>query len=75
MADSFENTSLINNGDGITFKYVTTVIESSFFAMTYALQSKVNEVKLYRKNVLTCLGQTILDYLHVIPFLVHGKLF
>ena len=75
MADSasFENESLINNGDGITFKYVMTVIESSFFAVTYALQSEVNEVKLYRKNVISCLIQTIWDYLHIIPFLVHGE--
>jgi hypothetical protein len=72
--NSLENTNVINNGDGITLSYIVKVLETSFFAVVYALQSNLNEKKLYRKNYTTCFFQSLLDYIHVIPFLVHGKL-
>ena len=65
----------MNNGDGLTYKFITSVIENSFFAVTYALQFKVNEVRLYRKNYFSTFVQTLLDYLHIIPFLVHREFF
>ncbi len=70
-----ENGGLINNGDGITFSYVTSVLETSVFAIGYALQNKITEKRLYRKNYLTALFQNCLDYAHIVPFLVHGKFF
>lgn len=75
MADSsaFEGTGLINNGDGITFKYAITILEDSFFAVNYIIQNHLNAAKLYRKNHLATIFQCLLDYLHVIPFLVHSK--
>ena len=75
MSDTVgENSGLINNGDGITFKYLMTVIETSVFAIGYKLQNKVTEKRLYRKNILTAIFQNALDYAHLVPFLVHSKL-
>ncbi len=71
--NNVENSGLINNGDGITFKYVRSVIETSYFAATYALQNSLNDVKLYRKNYVTTFLVSILEVLQIIPFLVHGK--
>lgn len=77
MADStgFEQNSfgVLNTADGITFKFITTVIENTFFAVNYAIQSKLNEAKLYRKNYVTTFFSCLLDYLHVIPFLIYSK--
>ena len=75
MAENLEGSGLMNNGDGLTYKFITTVIENSFFAVTYGLQSKANEVRLYRKNFLSTFVQTLLDYFHIIPFLVHREFF
>ena len=72
--NNVENNGLINNGDGITFKYVLSVIETSYFAATYALQNSLNDVKLYRKNYATTFAFSVLEILQIIPFLVHGKL-
>jgi hypothetical protein len=72
MAEMTENSGLINNGDGITFKYLVTVIETSIFATAYKLQSKITEKRRYRKNILTALFQNCLDYAHIVPFLVHN---
>ena len=72
-ASSFEGTGLVNNGDGITLKYAVTILENSFFAVNYAIQSHLNAAKLYRKNHFSTLMASLLDYLHVIPFLVHRK--
>ncbi len=68
-----ESNGLINNGDGITFKYLATVIETSIFATGYKLQNKINEKRLYRRNISTALFQNALDYAHLVPFLVHSK--
>ena len=68
-----ENSGLINNGDGITFKYLGTVIETSIFSVGYALQSKLTEKRLYRMNFFTAFFQNCLDYAHLVPFLIHGK--
>ncbi len=73
MSEAAENNGLINNGDGITFRYVTSVIENSYFAVTYAIQSVINEKTLYRKNYVSTFFQCLLDYVHVIPFLIHGN--
>ena len=70
---SVENSGLINNGDGLTLSYVTRILETSFFSTAYALQNSLTEKKLYRKNYGTAAVQCLLDYLHVIPFLVHRK--
>ena len=76
MAEStLEGNGLINNGDGITIAYVFKTIETTFFATTYALQNRVNEVRLYRKNYLSAFLSNLLDYVHIIPFLVHSKFF
>ena len=75
MAEMAENNGLINNGDGITFKYLVTVIETSIFATAYKLQNKITEKRLYRKNILTSMFQNCLDYAHIVPFLVHSKFF
>jgi hypothetical protein len=75
MAENLEGSGLMNNGDGWTYKFITSVIENSFFAVTYALQFKVNEVRLYRKNYFWTFVQTLMDYLHIIPFLVHRESF
>ena len=74
MSDTIgESSGLINNGDGITFKYVSTVVETSIFATGYKLQNKINEKRLYRRNILLALFQNALDYAHLVPFLVHSK--
>lgn len=65
------STSLLNNGDGLTFRYIANLLETSLFATAYALQSQLNSIKLYRKTALSALFHCLLDYLHVIPFLVH----
>ena len=70
---SVENNGLINNGDGITLSYLTRIFETSYFSTAYALQNSLTEKKLYRKNYGTAAVQCLLDYLHVIPFLVHRK--
>ena len=70
-----ESSGLFNNGDGITFRYVMTIIETSIFATGYKLQNKLTEKRRYRSNVLTALFQNSLDYAHLVPFLVHSKFF
>lgn len=73
MSTALEEAGLINNGDGITLTYVLSVLESSFFSVAYTLQNDLNHKKLYRKNYAFAAFQCLLDYLHVIPFLVHGE--
>lgn len=73
MAEVGENNGLINNGDGITFKYLVTVIETSIFTAGYKLQNKITEKRLYRKNILKSIFENSLDYAHLVPFLVHSK--
>jgi hypothetical protein len=74
MDDSFEtNGLLLNNGDGFTFKFITSLIENSFFAVTYGLQSKINAAPLYRRNYFSTFVQSLLDFIHFVPFLVHRK--
>ena len=73
MSELTENTGLINNGDGITFKFVMTVIETTFFNSLYAIQNAVNEAKVYRKNYVSTGLYTALEYCQIIPFLVHGN--
>ena len=77
MAEStgFEQNSfgVLNTADGITFKFITAVIENTFFAVNYAIQNKLNEAKLYRMNYVTTFFACLLDYLHVIPFLIYSK--
>lgn len=75
MAEMTENNGLINNGDGITFNYIVKVVETSVFATAYQLQNKITEKRLYRKNILTGIFQNCLDYVHIVPFLVHSKFF
>ena len=72
-ASAFEGTGLVNNGDGITLKYAATIVENSFFAVNYAIQNHLNAAKLYRKNHFSTLIASLLDYCHIIPFLVHRK--
>ena len=71
--NTLENNGLINNGDGITFKYVMSVMETSYFASIYSIQNQLNDTKLYRKNYNSTILFTFLEYLQIIPFLVHGK--
>lgn len=75
MAEIGENSGLINNGDGITFRYLVSVIETSIFAAGYKLQNKITEKRLYRKNILKSLFENALDYAHLVPFLVHSKFY
>ena len=79
MADStgFEQNGfgVLNPTDGITLNFITSVIENTFFAVNYAIQAKLNEAKLYRKNYVSTFFACLLDYLHVIPFLIYSELF
>ncbi len=79
MADSTDlgqnGFGVLNPTDGITFNFITSVIENTFFAVNYAIQAKLNDAKLYRKNYVSTFFACLLDYLHVIPFLIYSKLF
>ena len=69
------NAALIYAQEGFTAKYVFSLLEDTYFAILFSLHTTLVEKKLVRLNTGYFLFANILDFFHIIPFLVHGELF
>ena len=65
--------ALIYAQEGFTAKYFFALLEDSYFGILLSIQTSINEQKLVRNNWGQAGFYWILDFLHIIPFLVHGK--
>ena len=67
------NSSLIFAQEGYTIKYVSALLEDTYFGILFSLQTVINDRKLVRNNIGEFLFGVILDLFHIIPFLIHGN--
>ena len=66
------NAALIYAQEGFTLKYALALYEDTYFGILFSLQETIKDRKLVRNNIVYSNFCTILDFLHIIPFLVHG---
>jgi hypothetical protein len=66
------NSALIYAQEGFTPKYLFALVEDTYFGVLLSLQKVVYAQKLKRKNYVTAFFANLFDFLHIIPFLIHG---
>ncbi len=68
------NAALIYAQEGFTLKYAIALYEDTYFGILFSLQEVIKDRKLVRPNVVYNFFCCVFDFLHIIPFLVHGKI-